>query len=466
MLLAEAPALGETVGDSDTVLLPDSVVLGVLAGVPVAEAVGVPETVAVGVGGGEAELDHDVLPVLLAEAPRVTEAVGDCVSVLLPVSVEEGVLSAVPVPETVGVPVAVAVTVGGGEEEPLSEVLAVLLAEAPSVREAVGDADTVLLADRVVLGVPGPEAVALGVGVPLVLAVAVALGVALGLAPRDRVAVGEAVTVLLADSVEVGETEPVPVPEGLLLGVSEEVGVGLGAAERLALGDSVPSWEGVAVGARVAGGLLVAAALPAEDGVSAGDTVPDRVEDCEQEPLAVSMGAEEEEEEGMGGRVWEGAGVPLSPTGRAAPLWLGVPELCRLAVHALWLGVAESCLLGVAESCLLGVAVRGAPLRVGLRWPDAEARGEGEAAGAGPGTPSLYSTPPPSATTISLLAASAGLPLTGLGMGSFHSCPPLLFSASRLPLTPPLPTPTTSCELQAECAGVDSVKASPVVFRL
>ncbi len=57
--------------------------------------------------------------------------------------------------------------------------------------------------------------------------------------------------------------------------------------------------------------------------------------------------------------------------------------------------------------------------------------------------PNLYTTPP-AATTISLLAARAGLPRIGLGRESFHSCEPLLFSASTLPLTPPLLVPTTN----------------------
>ena len=95
-------------------LLPDRVVLGVLGGVPVAEAVGVPEALEVGVGGGVPELDRELLALSLAEAPRVREAVGDSVTVLLAVSVALGVMEPVPVPETVDVPVAVEVTVAGG----------------------------------------------------------------------------------------------------------------------------------------------------------------------------------------------------------------------------------------------------------------------------------------------------------------------------------------------------------------
>ena len=69
------------------------------------------------------------------------------------------------------------------------------------------------------------------------------------------------------------------------------------------------------------------------------------------------------------GPLW--LGVPeLCRLAAAAALWLSVPELCRLAVAALWLGVAEICRLAVADTCLLAVAVRGAPLRVELRHTD------------------------------------------------------------------------------------------------
>ena len=57
-------------------------------------------------------LERELLAVLDAESPVEMEAVGDTERVLLPLSVEEGVMEAVPVPEGVGV----AVEVGLGVE--------------------------------------------------------------------------------------------------------------------------------------------------------------------------------------------------------------------------------------------------------------------------------------------------------------------------------------------------------------
>ena len=57
-------------------------------------------------------LERELLAVFDAESPVEMEAVGDTERVLLPLSVEEGVMEAVPVPEGVGV----AVEVGLGVE--------------------------------------------------------------------------------------------------------------------------------------------------------------------------------------------------------------------------------------------------------------------------------------------------------------------------------------------------------------
>jgi hypothetical protein len=131
----------------------ETVVLGVKEAVPVPEGVGLPVEVGLGVGEGVPLLDSDVLPLLEAEAPAVREAVGEADTVELLETVVLGVKEAVPVPEGVGLPVEVGLGVGGGVPLLDSDVLPLLEAEAPAVREAVGDADTVELLETVVLGV-------------------------------------------------------------------------------------------------------------------------------------------------------------------------------------------------------------------------------------------------------------------------------------------------------------------------
>ena len=68
-------------------------------------------------------LEREVLPVFDAESPVEMEAVGDTVSVLLPLSVEEEVIEAVPVPLLVGVQLDVEVGVMGGVEDAEKEAL-------------------------------------------------------------------------------------------------------------------------------------------------------------------------------------------------------------------------------------------------------------------------------------------------------------------------------------------------------
>jgi hypothetical protein len=72
-----------------------------------------------------AELLSEVLPVLLALAPAVREAVGLTVSVLLPLRVLEGELLGVPerVGEALAVSLALAPGVTGGEALPLTVLL-------------------------------------------------------------------------------------------------------------------------------------------------------------------------------------------------------------------------------------------------------------------------------------------------------------------------------------------------------
>ena len=124
LLDEEAPLVTEAVDDTDTVLLAVRVEVGVAAGVPLLVAVGeldgVPELVCVAV----AELLRELEPVLEADAPDVKEAVGDTVTVPLPLTVLLGVHAPVPLPEGVAVPVAVPLPVcdpvGAAESETLA----------------------------------------------------------------------------------------------------------------------------------------------------------------------------------------------------------------------------------------------------------------------------------------------------------------------------------------------------------
>jgi len=110
LLLLEglAPAESEAVGEEDTVEEPERVEEGVGCAVPVPELeellVGVPELVEleeevpVSVGLAEREEDQDLLAVLLALAPAVREAVVLALTVLEELWVVDGVDCAVPVP--------------------------------------------------------------------------------------------------------------------------------------------------------------------------------------------------------------------------------------------------------------------------------------------------------------------------------------------------------------------------------
>ena len=80
-----------------------------------------------------------------ALAPALRDAVGLTVAVLLPLKEEVGVAAAVPVPEPEGVAVGVPLPVCEGVTLLDSDTEAVADAEAPSVRAAVGDALSVEL---------------------------------------------------------------------------------------------------------------------------------------------------------------------------------------------------------------------------------------------------------------------------------------------------------------------------------
>jgi len=234
--------------------------VGVGGGVPVPLGVGVLVSVPDGVSGGVALPERDALGLALEVAPTLSEPVGETVTVELPETVVVGDHEPVPVPEGVGVAVEEGEGVGGGVPELDCEILPVLEGEAPLVSDAVGEADTVELAERVLLGVGAAVPVPEGVGVPEVVPVGVAGGVAvlekdmLGVlvadAPADKEAVDEAENALLPLSVEVGEAETVP-----LTGVEEVTAVERGRALILKL--LLSAGEGVLETAAAAVGLVV-----------------------------------------------------------------------------------------------------------------------------------------------------------------------------------------------------------------
>ena len=208
---AEAPVERVAVGEVDTVEVTESVVLGVGQAEPVAVDAEVCMGGELRVGEGVLLLDSELLPLLEGVVPLVSEPVGDADSVELVDVVVEGVVGGVAVLE--------------------EEVLAVLLAEAPADREAVDEEDTVELLERVGEGVNDPvleplpvgepvgEELGGGGGVPLLKSELLPL--LLALAPLVSEAVGEADSVELAEVVGDGVSElaPVPVPVGVGVGV-------------------------------------------------------------------------------------------------------------------------------------------------------------------------------------------------------------------------------------------------------
>ncbi len=106
------------------------------------------------------------------------------------------------------------------------------------------------------------------------------------------------------------------------------------------------------------------------------------------------------------------------------------------------------------------------PVAMPLPLPETDEVGESEAVGVVLAAASLYSVPPWSATRISLLLLKEGEPRTGCARGTDHRWLPALVNDSRLPVASPTLVPTTSSLKQLKCAGVDSVKASVVLFKL
>jgi hypothetical protein len=213
-----APNVRLGVGEVDCVELAEIVELGVMDAVPVPLEVGLPVSVPVGVALGVTLLERELLGVLEAEAPLVREGVGEALTVELAESVEEGVKDPVPVPLEVGVPVAVPVGVALGVALLERELLPELEGEAPAETEAVGEALVVVVVLTVVEGVRLAVPEPLDVGVP----VAVELGVGGGVPELDR----ELLPVLEGEAPLVSEA----VGEALVVELEESVEEGVGAA--------------------------------------------------------------------------------------------------------------------------------------------------------------------------------------------------------------------------------------------
>ena len=111
VLEGEAPAAKDAVGEALGVLEADTVVLGVDAGVPLGDPVGDPVGVGVGVGAAVALPDCEALPVVLALAPRDSDAVGEALVVEEAESVDDGVGEGEDVALAVGEPVPLTDTV-------------------------------------------------------------------------------------------------------------------------------------------------------------------------------------------------------------------------------------------------------------------------------------------------------------------------------------------------------------------
>ena len=113
-LEGDTPVVKEAVGDTDSVedalIVDDGVIVDVPVGVPVLEPVGE----GVGVAELVALFERDLLPVFDGDTPFVRDAVGEADTVELPLTVEVGVLAEDLVPVRVGVGEGVGVGVDAG----------------------------------------------------------------------------------------------------------------------------------------------------------------------------------------------------------------------------------------------------------------------------------------------------------------------------------------------------------------
>jgi len=217
----EAPRVSDDVGDDVSVGDVERVLVGEEEGVSVGEGVGVGEDVKDEVPVPERLNDCDIEGVFEGLAPIVSDPVGDTEMVVLSLCVVEGVKEPVPVPVPVDVPVGEGVEEEVGDKLGVVEALPETEALAPVEREAVGEEDTVEVVVSVVVGVM--EAV------PVLEAVEDAVGVAVGvcvpveLLEKDTLAEVDGDAPIVSDPV--GDTEMVELSLREVEGVTEPVPV-------------------------------------------------------------------------------------------------------------------------------------------------------------------------------------------------------------------------------------------------
>ena len=317
--LAEAPRLSEDVGEEDCVLLPDRVEDGVAAGVLLLVPVDVP--VSEGVGVAEAvQLDEsDRLPVALGDAPtvRLEVLLADCVEEAL--GVVDGVGSGVMLLVPVGLPVLEGVGVAVGERLLERDTLGVLLGDAPEDRLGVALKECVTDALKVDVGVAKGVPVGLGVSLPVGLDVALPVAVQL----------------------------PVPLSLPVPLDEAPRLSKAVGEADCVLLSDRVADGDNVEEPLRVPG----PEAVPVGEGVGVAEAV--QLDESDWLPVAlgeaptVRLGVLLADcvEEALGVEDWVGSGVML-------PVPVGLPVLN---------GVCEAVNAELVDRDTLGVLLGDAP---------------------------------------------------------------------------------------------------------
>jgi hypothetical protein len=254
-----APVVTDAVGERDTDRERLIVELGVIDDVAVLELVGVLVGVPLPVALGDTLELSEILGVILALAPNVTEGVAEFDNDALRVDVDDGVREEVAVPDPVEVAELVGVDVRVIVVEPVPVSEPVFDELAPTVTEAVGVRDTDRERLVVELGVIDDVAVFELVGVPVVvplpdslaelLGVSEILGVALALAPNVTEGVAEFDSDALREEVDEGVDDAVPVddevPEPELVCVDVGGGVAVAVVKSDDVEDDVTQEVGV-----------------------------------------------------------------------------------------------------------------------------------------------------------------------------------------------------------------------------